>query len=78
MPRADKPHPLPAPRRRGKSPCTSEWDYTPEEMEFAVALDRYKRANRRPFPTCAEALAVLRSLGYRKVAPREPLPGCHC
>jgi len=43
--------------------------YTPEEVEFAMALDRYKRAKRRPFPTCAEVLAVAVALGYRKVEP---------
>jgi hypothetical protein len=30
------------------------------------AIDRYKRANGRLFPTCSELLAVLRSLGYQK------------
>jgi hypothetical protein len=39
------------------------------------AMDQYKRANRRPFPTWSEVLEVLHSLGYRKVAePGEP-PG---
>ena len=31
-------------------------------------MDRYKRENRRPFPTWSEVLEVLRSLGYRRVA----------
>jgi hypothetical protein len=41
------------------------------EREFMVALDRYKRSHHRPFPTCCEVLAVLKSLGYRKVAPKD-------
>lgn len=45
-----------------------EREYTGEEMEFMLAVDRYKRENRRPFPTWAEVLAVARDLGYRKVA----------
>jgi len=39
------------------------------------AMDRYKRENRRPFPTWSEVLEVLRSLGYRKVAEPTSLPG---
>jgi hypothetical protein len=30
------------------------------------AMDKYKRENRRPFPTCSEVLQVLKSLGYTK------------
>jgi hypothetical protein len=44
-------------------------DYSPEEAEFLAAIDRYKRANRRPHPRWTEVLAVLRSLGWRKVGP---------
>jgi hypothetical protein len=45
---------------------------TDEEVEFLKAMDAYKR--RSKFPTWREVLAVLRSLGYRKVAPAGPLP----
>lgn len=41
-------------------------EYTDEEREFMVAMDRYKRERHRPFPTFAETLRVLKSLGYRK------------
>jgi hypothetical protein len=30
------------------------------------AMDAYKRANGRMFPTCSEILEVILSLGYRK------------
>jgi hypothetical protein len=30
------------------------------------ALDQYKRANGRMFPTCSEILEVIRGLGYAK------------
>ena len=46
-------------------------DYSDEERAFLVAMERYKRRNGRPFPTCREVLYVLRSLGYRKVAEPE-------
>lgn len=62
-------------RRRLIDPTTCERDYNDEETEFMKAMDRYKRENRRPFPTWSEVLEVLRSLGYRKVAEPTELPG---
>jgi hypothetical protein len=62
-------------RRRLIDPTTCERDYNDEETEFMKAMDRYKRENRRPFPTWSEVLEVLRSLGYRRVAEPGPLPG---
>jgi hypothetical protein len=47
------------------TPC--EREYTDDELEFMLALERYKRESRKLFPTCSEVLEVLRSLGYRKV-----------
>ena len=41
-------------------------DYSDEEREFGAAMDRYKRIRKRPYPTCREVLAVLKSLGYRR------------
>ena len=62
-------------RRRLIDPTTCEREYTDEENEFMQAIDRYKRENRRPFPTWSEVLEILLSLGYRKVADVGPLPG---
>src|SRR5213593_4008039 len=62
-------------RRRQVDPTTCERDYNDEEIAFMKAMDQYKRANRRPFPTWSEVLEVLRSLGYRKVAEATALPG---
>ena len=62
-------------RRRQIDPTTCERDYSIDEIEFMKAMDQYKRANRRPFPTWSEVLEVLRSLGYRKVATATALPG---
>ncbi len=62
-------------RRRQVDPTTCEKDYTDEEIIFMKAMDQYKRANRRPFPTWSEVLEVLRSLGYRKVESATALPG---
>jgi len=62
-------------RRRLIDPTTCERDYTDDETDFMKAMDRYKRDNRRPFPTWSEVLEVLWSLGYRKVAEPSDMPG---
>src|SRR5262245_27284940 len=62
-------------RRRQVDPATCERDYSDDELTFMKAMDQYKRANRRPFPTWSEVLEVLHSLGYRKVAEPTDLPG---
>ena len=62
-------------RRRQVDPTTCEKDYSDEEIIFMKAMDQYKRANRRPFPTWSEVLEVLHALGYRKVAEPTALPG---
>lgn len=62
-------------RRRQVDPTTCERDYSEEEIVFMKAMDQYKRANRRPFPTWSEVLEVLYALGYRKTAEASALPG---
>jgi len=62
-------------RRRQVDPTTCEKDYSEEEIDFMKAMDLYKRANRRPFPTWSEVLEVLRALGYRRVEEPTALPG---
>ena len=61
-------------RRRLIDPTTCERDYNDDETDFMKAMDRYKRENRRPFPTWSEVLEVLASLGYRRVAEPTALP----
>lgn len=58
-------------RRRQIDPTTCERDYSQEEIEFMSALDEYKRANGRMFPTCSEVLEVIRDLGYVKLPASE-------
>ncbi|HUE72263.1 MAG TPA: hypothetical protein VMP01_15370 [Pirellulaceae bacterium] len=55
------------PRRRQIDPTTCERDYSSDEIEFMQALDAYKRANGRMFPTCSEILEVIRDLGYVRI-----------
>ena len=54
-------------RRRQIDPTTCERDYTPAEIEFMTAIDKYRRENGRPFPTWSEVLEVVIALGYQKV-----------
>jgi hypothetical protein len=58
-------------RRRQIDPTTCERDYTDEEIEFMQALDAYKRASGRMFPTCSEILEVIRDMGYVRVSTEE-------
>ncbi len=50
----------------GEHPCTSEVQYSDDETEFMMAVEKYKRDHRRPFPTCRELHRVFLTLGYRK------------
>jgi hypothetical protein len=52
-------------------------ELTPDQIEFAMAMERYRRLRNRPFPTWHEVLEVAIALGYRKVAApafKEPRP----
>ena len=51
-------------RRRHIDPTTCERDYNNQEIEFMRAMDDYKHASGRMFPTCSEVLEVIRNLGY--------------
>lgn len=55
-------------RRRQIDPTTCERDYSGDEIEFMQAMDAYKRAAGRMFPTCSEILEVIRSLGYVRLS----------
>jgi len=66
-----KPERRKVPRRRQIDPTTCERDYSNDEIEFMHAMDEYKRANGRMFPTCSEVLEVIRGLGYRRLTPAQ-------
>jgi hypothetical protein len=65
-------------RRRGPGRRLSDTRKTAEEgemnseqFEFVMAIEAYKKVNRRMYPTWTEILEVLNQLGYRKVIHRE-------
>ncbi|HWA99169.1 MAG TPA: hypothetical protein VG713_11780 [Pirellulales bacterium] len=64
-------------RRRQIDPTTCERDYSDDEVEFMNALENYKRAAGRMFPTCSEVLEVVRSLGYAKCTCAKTLDAAH-
>ena len=71
-------------RRRGPGRRLSDFAKAAEEGEmnveqflFIQAVDAFKRANDKPFPTWTEVLEVIRKLGYRKTCEMEiNLPQC--
>ena len=50
-----------------------EGQHSDEQFEFLMAINEYKRMNKRPFPTWTEVLEVMKALGYRKVAEPQAL-----
>lgn len=44
---------------------------TQEQFLFLMAIDAFKKANNRPYPTWSDVLEVIRLLGYRKTMPME-------
>src|SRR5262245_56675075 len=64
-------------RRRGpgrprsdERKAAEEGEMTAEQFEFVMAIETYKKVNKRMFPTWTEVLEVINQLGYRKVQPR--------
>lgn len=58
----------PGHRRSAERRAAEEGEMTEEQFEFLMAIDEYKRANQRPFPTWTEVLEIIKAMGYRKVA----------
>jgi hypothetical protein len=52
-------------RRRRIDPTTFEKQYTTDEMEFMNAMQRFKEASGKSFPTHAEVLKIAIAIGYR-------------
>ena len=61
----------PGRRRSDERKSAEEGEMNSEQFEFVMAIETYKRLNRRLYPTWTEILEIVRQLGYRKVLPRE-------
>lgn len=59
-------HRLPEDRR-----CAEEGEMNIAQFEFIMAIEAYKKANKRMYPTWTEILEVIQQLGYRKMEPRQ-------
>lgn len=55
-------------RRSPERKAAEEGEMTDEQFDFLLTIDRYKRENKKPFPTWTEVLDVIKAMGYRKVA----------
>ena len=65
-------------RRRGRGRRMTDFlraaedgEMTQEQFMFLVAIDAFKEANGRTFPTWTDVLEVVRKLGYRKTMSSE-------
>ena len=60
----------PGRRRSDDRKAAEEGEMTGEQFEFCMAIEMYKKVNKRLYPTWTEVLEVVRQLGYRKVEHR--------
>lgn len=60
----------PGRRRSDDRRSAEEGEMTAEQFEFIMAIETYKKVNKRMFPTWTEVLEVIKQLGYRKVVAR--------
>lgn len=51
---------------RARQRSINEYPLSGDELEFINAINAYKQAYHKPFPTWSEVLHVLKWLGYRK------------
>jgi hypothetical protein len=61
----------PGRRRSDDRKAAEEGEMTPEQFEFVMAIETYKKVNKRLYPTWTEVLEVFNQLGYMKVSHRD-------
>ena len=66
----------PGKRRSDDRRSAEEGQMSDEQFGFLMAINEYKKANARPFPTWTEVLEVIKAMGYRKVAEPGALAEC--
>jgi hypothetical protein len=64
--KAPQPAPAQAPASLAREAAPE--DLPDEVLEFVRAIDAYKRAQRRQFPSWSEVLEILKQLGYERRA----------
>ena len=63
----------PGRRRSDERKAAEEGEMNDEQFEFIMAIEQYKKVNKKPFPSFTELHEILKALGYRKVAQPQPL-----
>ena len=58
----------PGRRRSDDRKAAEEGQMSDEQFQFLMAIEEYKKQNKRPFPSWTEVLEVIKAIGYRKVA----------
>ena len=58
-------------RRSDERRVAEEGEMNVHQFEFVMAVEAYKKVNKRLYPTWTEILEVLYQLGYRKVQQRK-------
>lgn len=61
----------PGRRRADDRRSAEEGEMNTEQFEFVMAIETYKKVNRKMYPTWTEILEIIQQLGYRKVEARE-------
>lgn len=61
----------PGRRRTDDRRSAEEGEMSTEQFEFIMAIETYKKVNKKLYPTWTEVLEVVKQLGYRKVQKRE-------
>ena len=61
----------PGRRRSDERKSAEEGEMNAHQFEFVMAVETYKKVNKRMYPTWTEILEILHQLGYRKVQRRE-------
>src|SRR5689334_1133519 len=76
--RADAGSPTGLERRRGPGrrlsdfiKAAEEGEMTQEQFMFLMAIDAFKKANGKVYPSWTDVLEVIRLLGYRKTSPSQ-------
>jgi hypothetical protein len=60
----------PGRRRSDDRKSAEEGEMSGHQFEFVMAVQTYKKVNKRLYPTWTEILEIVNQLGYRKVLPR--------
>ena len=57
----------PASKRKQAAPkAKPDLEVDPDVLEFIAAIDAYKLAHSRPFPSWSEILHIIKTIGYRR------------